>query len=78
MVELQVTCPKCSRLPGEHTPFEMGSCYGMDYLLRFIDNYDKRQEKSALKFYAILQEYGRQIKKFAKQDWKFFKEFKLK
>ena len=78
MVELQVTCQKCNRLPGEHTPFEMGSCYGMDYLLRFIDNYDKRQEKSALKFYAILQEYGRQVKKFANLDWKFFKEFKLK
>lgn len=78
MNNLQVTCLKCNRLPGEHTPFEMQSCYGIDFLLHYLDLYDKRENKSTLKFYAMLQEYGRQIKKFSKMEWNFFKDFKEK
>jgi len=77
MVELQINCPKCNLLPAEHTPFEMGACYGINYLLDFIDRYDARNDKPVLKSYIILQEMSRQFKKFAKLEWKFFKEFKL-
>lgn len=76
MNNLKVICKKCNRLPAEHTPFEMGDCYGIDYLLRYLDLYDNRENKPILKCYAILQEMGRQIKKFSKQDFKFFREFK--